>query len=64
MQPCPRRPVAHLQVQRGLNEFLLGLQQLGGERRQFASGQAAVAFVHRLRERIGDPGADSGSCRA
>ena len=48
---------AQFQLQRGLNQLLWHLEQVDGERHQFIRGQAAVALVHGLGQRVGDPGA-------
>ena len=49
-------PGLELQRQRLVDRLGRDLEQLGGERSQLVRRQAAVALVHRLRERVGDPG--------
>ena len=41
------------------DQFLRRLEQLFGERNQLIRRQSAVALVHRLRQRVRDPGAQS-----
>ena len=50
------RPLGELQRQGRVDHLGRDLEQLGGERSQLVGGQAAVALVHGLGQRVGDPG--------
>ena len=51
------RSLGQFEIERGLDQLLGDLQQLDGQRRQFLGGQSAMTLVHRLGQRVGDPGA-------
>ena len=51
------RALDQFELQRGLHQLRRDLEQGGGERHQFVTGQTAVALVHRLGQRVGDAGA-------
>ena len=51
------RSLGQFEIERGLDQLLRDLEQLDGQRHQFLGGQAAMALVHRLGQRVGDPGA-------
>ena len=51
------RSLGQFEIQRGLDQLRGDLQQLDGQRHQFLGGQSAVTLVHRLGQRVGDPGA-------
>ena len=51
------RALLQLEIERGADQFLRHLEQLLGQRDQLFRRQAAMALVHGLGQRIGDPGA-------
>ena len=51
------RALDQFELQRGLHQLRRDLEQGGGERHQFVTGQTAMALVHRLGQRVGDAGA-------
>ena len=51
------RALGEFEIQRGRKQLLADLQQFDREVNQFLRRQATVAVVHRLDERVGDPGA-------
>src|SRR6266853_3562865 len=54
--------IIELKAHCGLDEFGRHFEQLFGEGNELFDRKAAMPFVHRLRERIGDPGADADQC--
>ena len=48
-----------LEVQRRFDQFGRHFEQLFGEGNELFERKTAMPFIHRLRERIGDPGADA-----
>ena len=52
------RSLGQFEVQSGLNQLLRDFQQFDGERRKLCGGKAAMAVVHRLGQRMGNPRAN------
>ena len=58
-QPGQRpRSLLQLEIERGADELLRDLEQFHGQRYQLFRRQAAMALIHGLGQRIGNPGAD------
>ena len=51
------RSLGQFEIERRLDQLRGDLEQLDGKRHQFLGGQAAMALVHRLGQRVGNPGA-------
>ena len=51
------RSLGQFQIERRPDQLRRDFEQLDGKRHQLLGGQAAMALVHRLGQRIGDPGA-------
>ena len=52
------RALLQLELERSPDQLLRHLEQLFGQRHQLVRRQTAMAFVHRLGQRIGNPGAN------